>query len=207
MPEFRGLRFREKGDDIVVTLYRLFKFTVPKNELLNLGNLKIKDSRLEYQEDTERKLLFILGKHIHQLRNRLNGNAATYIHGGSGIPLVGNSSFGIIDRGSSLLELKPITSCNLNCVYCSLSEGKESRWHDFVVEQEYLVEELRKIVQFKQTKDIEVHIGCQGEPLLYEPLIELVGGISRIRDVSVVSMDTNAVMLTKDKARELYKAA
>jgi len=42
--------------------------------------------------------------------------------------------------------------------------------------------------------------------LLYEPLIELVGNISRIKDVSVVSMDTNAVMLTKDKARELYKA-
>jgi uncharacterized Fe-S cluster-containing radical SAM superfamily enzyme len=206
--EFEGLVFMEENNQVIVTLYTMFEFRLPKTELAAIGDYKLSGSCIEFknEKDARRKLLFVLGKHIMELKTKNTGNTATYVHKGSGIPLVGNISFGIVDRGSSLLELKPVTSCNLSCVYCSLSEGTKSRMHDFVVEREYLVEELAKVVGFKKTKDVEVHIGCQGEPLFYSQLTQLVQDISQIKSVSVVSMDTNAVLLTKKKAEELFKA-
>ncbi len=201
---FENLSFVQKKDYTEVILYKMFSFLVPNFELSSLGEYSVKPNSLVFSTDCEKKLMLVLAKYIKDLKNKVTGNSTTYIHASSGIPLVGNISFGIVDRGSSLLEIKPITSCNLNCIYCSLSEGRKSRWHDFVVEVEYLIEEIKKVVEFKGIKDQEIHIGCQGEPLFYSELIKLVKGVSVIKNVSVISMDTNAAMLTKEITKELF---
>ncbi|MBU0614996.1 MAG: radical SAM protein, partial [Nanoarchaeota archaeon] len=146
----------------------------------------------------------LLLRGFNDLKNSINGNKTIYIHKNSGIPLIGNVAFGLVDRGSNLIEVKPITSCNLACVYCSVDEAK--RPVDFVVEADYLVEELRKIIEFKGIDDIEAHIGTQGEPLLYASLSELIKGIRALKHVKIISMDTNGTMLSKDKVDDLVEA-
>ena len=41
----------------------------------------------------------------------------------SNIPLYGVDFLGIIDRGTNIIELKPITTCNLKCKYCFVRSG------------------------------------------------------------------------------------
>ena len=62
-----------------------------------------------------------------------------YIHQNSGIPLIGTNYFGLVDRDTNIIEFKPITSCNIDCIYCSVAQ--EKRVMDYVVEKDYLVQE------------------------------------------------------------------
>ncbi len=114
----------------------------------------------------------------------------------SGIPLLGHAAFGIIDRGTNLLQIRPITGCNLNCIFCSVDEGRVSKTKktDFIVDPDYLLEELAKICAFKG-KGVEAHIDGQAEPMLYPYMKQLLEGISKIKEVSVVSMQTNGTLL------------
>jgi len=202
-----GLYFELTLNALKIEVYKLFELSIPQNELEVLGNLKTADGCILLEkENKERKLNFLINKHLPDLKNRITGNSATFITRKLGLPLIGNISFGIVDRGSTLLELKPNTSCNLNCIYCSVAEGLNSRMHDFVVDRDYLVEETSRVVDFKESNDIELHINCQGEPLLYDKLTELVQGLSCIKNVSVISINTNGVLLTKGKIRELIEA-
>ena len=55
-------------------------------------------------------------------------------------------------------------------------------------------------------KDLEAHIGTQGEPLLYAPLADLIKGLASIPEVSTIALDTNGTLLTKSKVDELVDA-
>jgi hypothetical protein len=76
---------------------------------------------------------------------------------------------------------------------------------DFVVEREYLIEEFRKIAEFKDC-DLEIHLGTQGEPLLYAEIVELVKDLSSFKKVKTISMDTNAVLLNEGLIDKLADA-
>ncbi|MDD1656702.1 MAG: radical SAM protein, partial [Methanomicrobiales archaeon] len=58
----------------------------------------------------------------------------------TGIPLIGSVAFGIIDRGTSLLQVRPSCSCNLNCPFCSVDAGpcSRSRATEYQVDRGYL---------------------------------------------------------------------
>ncbi len=49
------------------------------------------------------------------------------INVGSEIPLIGTIMFGLIDRGTNLIQVRPTSLCNLNCPYCSVDSGEESK--------------------------------------------------------------------------------
>ena len=136
--KFQTLSFQEKGNELQVTLLKHFITSIPKEELDKIGLWKLKDAntiifKQTEQEKTEIKFFFLLEKYFHHLKTKLTGNNAIYIHKNSGIPLMGNPAFGIVYRNSSLIEIKPITSCNLDCIYCSVGEGLSSKKTDFVV--------------------------------------------------------------------------
>jgi uncharacterized Fe-S cluster-containing radical SAM superfamily enzyme len=133
---------------------------------------------------------------MNSLTNSINGNPAVYIHQNSDIPLIGSVEFGIVYRNTSLIEIKPVTSCNLNCIYCSVGEGKGSDKTDFVVEKDYLMEELTKLIDFVD-EPVEVHIGVQGEPFLYADLLPLIEDLHAHPEIKIVSMDTNFTLVTK----------
>lgn len=65
----------------------------------------------------------------------------------SEIPLVGCLYFGVVDRGSNLLQIRPSCSCNLSCPFCSVDAGPNSRSRvtDYQVELDYLMEAVEEI--------------------------------------------------------------
>ena len=125
----------------------------------------------------------------------------------SGIPLIGNVFIGILDRGSSLLQVRATTVCNMNCKFCSTDGGPFSEFHKthFIVEPKYLLEELRKISEFKGY-NLHYNIDSVGEPTSYPYLIELIDGIRKIKDVVKISMQTNGTLLDKKLIDNLEKA-
>jgi len=136
--------------------------------------------------------------------NILTGKKTIYIHQNSGIPLIGSNAFGLVDRGTNIIEVKPITGCNFDCIYCSVTERK--RIVDIVVEKDYLIKEFEKLVNHKQCNHIEAHIAGQAEPTLYADLIELISELSDIPEVKIISIDTNGSLLTEKLIDKLINA-
>jgi uncharacterized Fe-S cluster-containing radical SAM superfamily enzyme len=127
---------------------------------------------------------------------------------GPDVPQVGTLAFGIVDRGTNVLEVRPTSVCALSCVFCSVNAGPQSRarWAEYVVEVEALLSALEEVVRFKKTDDVEVHIDGMGDPGAYPQLVELVEGAKAIRGVAVVSMQTRLYMLDEGKIRRLAEA-
>lgn len=120
----------------------------------------------------------------------------------SGIPLIGCLYFGVVDRGTNVLQVRPNCSCNLNCTFCSVDAGPASRTRvtSYEVEREYLVNSVKAMVSFKGS-GVECHIDSPGEPLLYPHLIDLVRALKGIDGVHTVSMQTNGTLLTREELR------
>ncbi|PIN88051.1 hypothetical protein COV12_00565 [Candidatus Woesearchaeota archaeon CG10_big_fil_rev_8_21_14_0_10_32_24] len=204
---YETLSFMENEDDVVVTLLKLFKTSIPKTELAKIAGYKVEQNKIIFnlgQKKAEFRFSNLLNKHFEYLTNIITGNDATYIHRNSGIPLIGNVAFGIVYRESSIVEIKPITSCNLDCVYCSISEGISSKKNDFVIEEAYMVEELEKFLAWLD-EEVEIHIGVQGEPFLYQDMTLLISNIQKMKRVHTISIDTNGTLLSKEKIDELAK--
>lgn len=121
------------------------------------------------------------------------------------IPLFGCIAFGIIDRGTNLIQVRATSRCNLKCIYCSVSAG-DVRVHpnEFEVDLDYLVNEVRKVAEFKG--EIEANIDSVGDPAMYPKLVELIDKISKIKQVKMISMQSNGTLLNKKKVDELAKA-
>ncbi len=205
---FETLSFEEKEGKVKVTFLKLFYFELPKAQMESIAEFKIEKNTIEFKgiskADAESRLNLLLAKGFSNLKNKINGKQAVYIHQLSGIPLVGSIAFGIVDRNTNIIEVKPITVCNLKCIYCSVDD--EMRPVDFVVEKDYMVSELKKILKYKQNNSIEIHIGGQAEPLYYADIIPLVRDLSSIKQVKIISVDTNGTLLTKKSVDSLVKA-
>ncbi len=207
---FRTLVFEEEKDRVKVIFLKSYYFYLDNKELSRIGKFNVCKEGIEFKDASEKsvnsKFYRLLDKGFDNLINMITGKRTLYIHANSGIPLLGHHAFGIIDRGSNILEVKPNTGCNLDCMYCSINEGHPKRILDVVIEKDYMIEELRKVVSVKDCNEIEVHIGVHGEPLLYADLVELVKGINDIKEIKRISIDTNATLLSKKKADDLIKA-
>ena len=206
--KFEDLSFKPEKGRIKVNFLNLFYFYLDNSELEAISKFKITKNSVIFEDISEQKAQtkfnHLLNKGFSSLKNKLNDKPAIYIHQYSDIPLIGHISFGLVDRNTSVIEVKPITSCNLDCIYCSVAQ--DIRPVDFVIEEEYLFKEFKKLAEFKGINGIEAHIGAQGEPLLYKPLINLVRDLSSLKQVSVISIDTNGILLTKSKIDELVNA-
>jgi uncharacterized Fe-S cluster-containing radical SAM superfamily enzyme len=125
----------------------------------------------------------------------------------SGIPLLGSIYFGVIDRGMSLLQVRPGCSCNLNCPFCSVDAGPASttRTVTYEVGREYLVDCVREMAEFKG-RGVECHIDSPGEPMLYTEIAGLIADLKAIDEVSVVSMQTNGTLLNDTTIAALESA-
>jgi uncharacterized protein len=125
----------------------------------------------------------------------------------SQIPLMGSLYFGVIDRGTSLLQVRPSCGCNINCPFCSVDAGPESKTRatSYEVEMEYLLDAVEEIARFKGP-GVECHIDSPGEPLMYHRLPELVAALKEIDVVSIVSVQTNGTLLDAAKIAALESA-
>ena len=126
----------------------------------------------------------------------------------SSIPLVGCIAFGLIDRGTNLIQVRPISTCPLSCIFCSTNAGPKSRIRqtEYIVPLDYLVEEFEKITAFKGRRKIEAHIDTVGDPITYPYIAELVSRISQIEGVEVVSLQTHGSILDEKMLDRLSAA-
>ncbi|MFH1182364.1 MAG: radical SAM protein, partial [Candidatus Woesearchaeota archaeon] len=207
---FEDIKFEEQSGKVIVRLLKIFSTTLNNADLEKIGAFAVKDGELIFDNVSEKsalnKLLMLLQKAFEHLRNDVTGHSAVYIHRNSGIPLLGSAAFGIVDRNSSMIEVKPITGCNMNCIFCSVDEGLSSKkTNDFVVEEAYLVEECSKIVAFKKVA-CQIVINTHGESLLYSRVAELVKDLKAIPNVTDVSLITNGTLLTRELIDRLASA-
>ncbi len=138
--------------------------------------------------------------------NHITKRQLVFITRECGIPLFGHPAFGLIDRGTNLIQVRPVTGCNLNCIFCSVDEGRISRTRatDYIVEPDYLAAKLEELAGLKGG-GVEAHIDGQCEPLLYPYLEELLERMSQIKEIEVISMQTNGILLNESRIAMLSK--
>ena len=124
-----------------------------------------------------------------------------YVNEKSDIPLFGVDFIGVIDRGTNIVELKPLTLCNLKCRYCFVSAGDYKT--NFIVASDYLIATLENTIQIKGNYDIEIHIAPYGEILLYSELFILLEKLWEIDGIERISMQSNGLMLNKKTIKKL----
>ncbi|MBD3318281.1 radical SAM protein [Candidatus Woesearchaeota archaeon] len=200
---FETIRFTKTATGVRADFLRQFSFVLDAEELRKIAPFQVEEGALVFDtagKGAEKRFSFLLEQGIKQLTNRLTNKPTTYIHRNSDIPLIGHTAFGIVDRNSTLVEVKPITGCNISCVFCSVADNKRER--EFVVEAEYLIQEVERLAAFKD-EDIEIVINPHGEPTLYADLDMLISGLSSISRVKRVSMITNGVLLTPKRVDDL----
>ncbi|WP_456321847.1 radical SAM protein [Palaeococcus sp. (in: euryarchaeotes)] len=151
--------------------------------------------------------LFIENQLGSLLKNRYTKRSILYIHEGLEIPLLGYNAFGLIDRGTNLIQVRGASGCNLSCIFCSVDEGPYSRTRllDYVVDVDYLLKWFRDVAKIKG-RGLEAHLDGQGEPLLYPFIVELVRGLREMREVDIISIQTNATLLNDELVEELAEA-
>ncbi|NHI93566.1 MAG: radical SAM protein [Candidatus Lokiarchaeota archaeon] len=142
------------------------------------------------------------------LVNKYTNREASFINKDSGMPLIGTTAFGIIYRNTNIIEIRPITGCPLNCIFCSVDEGSKSRFRirDYFIDEKYLIEEVEKLVNYIGNYNIEIHISAQGEPLTYPYLFELIEDLKKIKGINFISLQTNGILLSGEKIQKLKKA-
>ncbi|RLG77174.1 MAG: radical SAM protein [Thermoprotei archaeon] len=122
------------------------------------------------------------------------------------LPLVGHIAFGVIDRGTNVLQVRPTTVCPLNCIFCSVDAGpySRSRQSEYIVDVDHLLWWVKKVYEFKGGEVDEALIDGVGDPMTYGKLPELVLGLKKI--VKRVALETHGVNLTEKNIRALEEA-
>jgi len=121
-----------------------------------------------------------------------------------GTPLMGAVTFGLIDRGTNVIQVRPSTSCPLNCIFCSTDAGPCSRRRrtEYVVGLDHMMEWLRELVKVKGD-GVEAHIDTVGDPFTYPRLVELVQEITELEEVRTVSLQTHGHLMNERILGEL----
>lgn len=125
----------------------------------------------------------------------------------SGIPLIGCIAFGIIDRGTNLLQIRSTSICNMSCTFCSTDGGPNSTHHKttYTVDAGYLLKWVKKVCELKGD-NVEIFIDSVGDPLMYNEFVKLVAGLKKITNVKHVTVITNGTLLTDKMIKEIEDA-
>ena len=211
--------FQDNGDSVRLiwrdTLYADF----PKKELERAirkkyrvsPTVEVRNGALVIDTDNPKVegfvALYIQNNLGNLLRNRYTKRRVLYIHEAMDVPLLGYNAFGLIDRGTNLIQVRGVSGCNLSCIFCSVDEGPYSRTRklDYVVDIDYLMKWFDDVARMKG-KGLEAHLDGQGEPLIYPFRVELVQALREHPNVSVISMQSNGTLLSDKLVEELAEA-
>jgi len=122
------------------------------------------------------------------------------------LPLIGHIAFGVIDRGTNIIQVRPTTLCPYNCIYCSVDAGPYSRHRqaEFIVDWRHLVKWVRHVVEVKGGDVIEVLIDGVGEPPTHPSIVNIVAELKKV--VPRVAMETRGYTLTRSLVDALDRA-
>jgi len=126
----------------------------------------------------------------------------------TGIPLIGTVAFGLIDRGTNLIQVRPISTCVFSCIFCSTDAGPHSRTRqaEYIVELDYLMDWFNAVLSEKGIDGVEAHIDTVGDPFTYPQIVQLVARLREFSEVSVISSQTHGSLLTPKLIRDLEEA-
>ncbi len=126
---------------------------------------------------------------------------------GEPVPLVGHIAFGVIDRGTNIIQVRPSTLCPHNCVFCSVDAGPNSRTRaaEFQVEEDWLQRWVKELVAVK-TRPVEILLDGVGEPLTHPRIARVIELMRDIPGVSRVALETHGGFLSKSLAKKLDQA-
>lgn len=208
--DFENFKFIIEENKVKIEFGKYYFFKIELQDLKDIDEeIVIEEKSLTFPNLTEKsannKINKIIDNGLHNLTNSFTNKKVLFIDEYSNIPLIGSGEFGITDRNTSILEIKPSTGCNLNCVYCSVNAGDAKKVVDILIDPFYLVQEAQKVASQK-THKIEFNINPHGEPLLYPFMEDLVEGLKSIPNCKVVSVNTNGTFLNKPKIDALAKA-
>ena len=124
----------------------------------------------------------------------------------SNIPLIGCIAFGIIDRGTNLLQVRCTSVCNMKCEFCSTA-ANDFNMHptNYIVDADYLLDWVKEIVEFKGD-NTHIFLDSVGDPLTHPDFVELVTGLRNIKQVKDIIVITNGTLLNRKKVDELEEA-
>lgn len=124
------------------------------------------------------------------------------------IPLVGHIAFGVIDRGTNIIQVRPTSVCNLNCIFCSVDAGPYSRWRrtEYIIEDtEWLANWVIEIAKFKGG-GVEALIDGVGDPFTYPKLPELISLLKSSNYINSIAVETHGQLLNKKLIHALEEA-
>ncbi len=123
------------------------------------------------------------------------------------IPLIGMIHIGVMDRGSSLLQVRASTACNMKCTFCSTAANSYGiHPYNYEVELDYLLDWIKEVIRLKQGKVNQINIDSVGEPTAYSKIAELVKECKSIPEIEIVTMQSNGTLLNEKLIKELEKA-
>ncbi|HIP91451.1 MAG TPA: radical SAM protein [Methanothermococcus okinawensis] len=205
-----------KGHNLNIEICKNYEITIPLDRVLNYpysledGKLLIEGEIPEYRlHSLKAGILNLISLSISQgMRSKITGRNTYYIC--DPVPLLGHTAFGLIDRGTNIIQVRGLCGCNINCPFCSVDEGRYSRTrkNDYYVDMDHLLEWYLKVVEVKGNRHLEAHLDGQGEPTLYHPLPDLVQRLHEInsKGEGIVTIQTNGVSLTYKLIDELEEA-
>lgn len=120
---------------------------------------------------------------------------------------MGTICFGIIDRGTNVLQIRPSTLCPLNCIFCSTDAGPKSRNRqtEYIVDLHHIIEWTKELLKIKG-RGVEAHIDTVGDPLTYPWLVDLIQSLKDMKEISVISIQTRGYLLNERLIEELEEA-
>jgi len=123
-------------------------------------------------------------------------------------PLIGHVAFGLIDRGTNLIQIRPTSLCNLSCIFCSVDAGPNSRNRqtEYIVHLDHLIHEFRIAIREKELSRVHAYIDAAGDPITYRHLVELVQELSNIEEVETICLETHGFGLSYHLIDELEAA-
>lgn len=140
---------------------------------------------------------------MYKLIATIKGRFYIYIYE---LPLFGHIAFGIVDRGTNVLQTRITTICPYNCIYCSVDAGPESkhRLSEFIVDSNLIVEWFKKAYEQKDGDVIEALLDGVGEPATHPHVVEIISSLKKI--VPRVAMESRGYNLTKKLVDKLSEA-
>ena len=206
--DFENFSFKQDDDNVIITYGIRYYFVEPFSSFTDIDSeITISDKSLDFpnisEKTAENKINRIIDNGLNNLTHKINGKKIIYIDENSDIPLIGSDEFGIIDRNTSVIEVKPLTGCNFSCTYCSVNEGINNKTHDILIDPYYLASEVGRISKDKN-HPVECNIGPHGEPFLYPFMDELIQSLKEQPNVKVISVNTNGSLLTEKLIDDVF---
>ncbi|WP_338604019.1 radical SAM protein [Sulfolobus tengchongensis] len=120
------------------------------------------------------------------------------------VPLIGHIAFGIIDRGTNLLQIRPFSNCPMSCKFCSVDAGPKSRHRrvEFIVDAEHLLNWSNYVISRKIHK-VGILIDGVGEPILHPDIHKIISGLKENEKVFEVAIETHGLPLTRSLINKL----